>query len=283
MADATNLMIPGPVGRLSVRTKGLAPKPQNALILVQGANMTGQMGYDFGFPGSQNYSMMDALVQAGLAAVTFSVRGYGLSDAPADPFSVQTDQAIEDLSAVVDWVCAQGFPRPHLLGWSWGGRITGRYAEKNADRIDRLVLLDPALGGGPKLPPEPENPWHLNSFEYFKDRLEAEFTDQAARTALAQRMAAEEPKAPNGIRMELARGTKGVDPTVITRPTLMLYAVAAAKQNYMQGGWNRLDFYEKLSTADKAFAIIPDGGDYAHLQNARTRLHRAVIDFLTAP
>ena len=283
MAEATNLMIPGPIGRLSIRTKGFSPKPENIVILVQGANMTGQMGYDFSAPGLQDYSLMDALVKAGLGAMTFSVRGYGLSDPPADPFTVQTDQAIEDLAAVVDWVRAQGFPRPHLLGWSWGGRIAGRYAEKNSDRIDRLVLLDPALGGGPKLPPAPENPWHQNSFDYFKDRLEAEFTDQAMRTTLAQRMNDEELNAPNGIRLELANGTIGVDPTAITRPTFMLYAIAAAKQNYMQGGWNRLDFFDKLATADKGFAIIPDGGDYAHLQNARGRLQKAVVEFLKSP
>jgi pimeloyl-ACP methyl ester carboxylesterase len=282
MAEATNLMIPGPVGKLSIRTKGFSPKQKNVLILVQGANMTGQMGYDFSAPGLEDYSVMDSIVKAGLGAITFSVRGYGLSEPPADPFTVQTDQAIEDLSAVVDWVRAQGFPRPHLLGWSWGGRITGRYVEKNADKIDRLILLDPALGGGPKLPPAPENPWHQNTFDYFKDRLEAEFTDQNMRTTLAQRMNDEELKAPNGIRMELANGTKGVDPTAITRPTLMLYGVAAARQNYMQGGWNRLDFFEKLSTGDKTFSIIPNGGDYAHLQNARHRLNAEVVDFLTA-
>ena len=116
MAEAKNLMIPGPIGRLSVRTKGLTPKPKHVLILCQASNMSGQMCYDFGFHGSQHYSMMDAMVEAGIGAVTFSIRGYALSDPPADPFSVQTDQAIEDLAAVVDWVRDQGHARPHLLG-----------------------------------------------------------------------------------------------------------------------------------------------------------------------
>ena len=279
--ETTNLMIPGPAGRLSVRTKGLGSKPKDVLILVQASNMSGQMGYDFSFPGGENYSMMDALVRAGIGAVTFSIRGYALSDPPADPFSVQTEQAIEDTEAVVDWVRNQGFARPHMLGFSWGGRIAGRYVEKHAELVDRLVLMDPARGGNAPTLPAPTDPWWYNTFEFFKDRLEADFTDQDARTALAMRMSTEELKAPNGIRMEGAIGSPTpIDPTAITRPTMMLYGVGAAKAPYMQSGLERMEFFKQLATDDKAFVIIPGCGDYAHLQRPRARIYKAVIDFL---
>lgn len=283
MTDVNNLMIQGQAGKLSVRTKGLAAKPANVVILVQGANMSGQMGYDFSFPGSTDYSMMDALAEAGFGVITFSVRGYALSEGPADLFEVQTDAAIEDLGSVVDWVRAElGYQRPHLLGWSWGGRITGRYVEDHADKVDRLVMLDPAIGGGNKILPVPTDATWLNSYDYFKDRLVAEFADPAVQELLARRMDAEELRAPNGIRMENANGSKAVDPSKVTRPTLMLYGIKAGAQNYMHGGWDRLDFFKALATDDKSFGIIPGGGDYAHLEQARTRLFADCIAFLRA-
>jgi pimeloyl-ACP methyl ester carboxylesterase len=283
-ADVQDLMIPGPAGRLSVRAKGLAARPSQVVVLVQGANMTGQMGYDFAFPGGDDYSFLDALVAAGFGAVTFSIRGYGRSEAPADPFMVQTEQAIEDLASVMDWTQAQGWDRPHLLGWSWGGRIVGRYAGAHPRRVDRLVLLDPALGGGNKILPAPtaEEAWWPNTHPYFFEKLEAPFTDIRARDALGRRMACEEPRSPNGIRLENANGSVPTDPTRITAPTLMLYGVAAGNQNYMQGGWDRLEFFRQLPTADKQFVILPQGGDYAHLQEARHRVFRSTIDFLRA-
>ena len=55
----------------------------------------------------------------------------------------------------------------------------------------------------------------------------------------------------------------------------MLYGFAAGMQNYMQGGSGRADFFERLATLDKALVVVPEGGDYGHLQNARHRMGRS--------
>lgn len=280
MATATDLFIDGPAGKLSVRTKGLENKPEKVVILVQGANLSGQLGYDFSFEGRSDYSFMEALVARGFGAVTFSIRGYRDSELKAHPHSVQTEQAIEDTEAVIEWVISQGFTKPHLLGWSWGGRIVGRYAETRGDRIDRLVLLDPAIGGGGKVPFPDKTDWWFNAAAYFRDRLELEFMDSAAHEQLAVQAERDEPNAPNGIRVENENGSIAVDPTKLNNPTLMLYGYAAGMQNYMQGGSVRGEFLEKMPTLDKGLVIVPDGGDYAHLQNARHRIWKTVADFL---
>ena len=280
MAIATDLFISGPAGKLSVRTKGLEAKPDKVVILVQGANLSGQLGYDFSFDGRDDYSFMEALVARGYGAVTFSIRGYRDSELTAHPHTVQTDQAIEDTAVVIDWVIAQGFTKPHLLGWSWGGRICGRYAETRGDKIDRLVLLDPAIGGGNKVPFPDKTDWWFNAAAYFRDRLELEFMEAEAHEQLAVQAERDEPNAPNGIRVENENGSIGVDATKLNNPTLMLYGYAAGMQNYMQGGSVRGEFLEKMPTLDKALMIVPDGGDYAHLQNARHRIWKAAADFL---
>ena len=280
MTIANDIFIPGPAGRLSLRTKGLDAQPAKIVILVQGANLSGQLGYDFSFAGRSDYSFMEALVARGYGAVTFSIRGYRDSELSGHPHDVQTDQAIEDTAAVIDWVTGQGFARPHLLGWSWGGRIAGRYAETRSDKIDRLVLLDPAIGGGNKVPFPERDDWWRNTANYFRDRLEREFMEADAHEQLAVQAERDELHAPNGIRVENENGSVPVDPVKVASPTLMLYGYAAGMQNYMQGGSGRADFFERLPNHDKCLQIVPDGGDYAHLQNARHRIWKAVADFL---
>lgn len=280
MVQATNLKINGPTGQLAVRTKGLETKPQQIVILVQGANVSGQSGYDFSFPGGTDYSTMDAMVAAGFGAVTFAVRGYHLSDPAPEPLKVDTDAAIEDLAAVLGWAATQGYAKPHLLGWSWGGRIVGRFTEKNAARVDRLVLLDPALGGGNKIPPIPSALYRDNTAEDYLKRMSAEHTDDDARHAFAKKVVAEDPRAPNGILMENAVGSIPVNPTAITRPTLMIYGSDAGKQNYMQGSEPRGLFFDRLGTPDRSLVLVPGGGDYAHIQRPRKRVQAEIVHFL---
>lgn len=279
MTEGCDFFVPGPAGRLATRSKGLSPGCANVVVLVQGANLSGQAGFDFSFPDGDDYSLMDALVARGLAAVTFSLRGYGRSDAPEDPLTVDTDAAIEDLSSVVDWLAGEGHARPHLLGWSWGGRIVARYGERNPERVARVVLLDPALGGGNLIPFDPEEPWWSGGWDYFFER-EAQYGSEEMRRALADWVAANEPRSPNGIRRENARGSIPADPEALICPTLMIYGSGAGKAAYMHGGIQRAEYFERLPTEDKALVAVPGGGDYAHLQPARHRIQAAIADFL---
>ena len=279
MIAADDLFIDGPAGALAVRTKGPAGATQ-ALVLVQGSNLSGQGMFDVAF---EDYSLMDAFAFAGFAAITFSIRGYSRSELAADPFSVTTDAAMEDLDAVMEWAATQGFARPHLFGFSWGGRIAGRWAETNAERIDRLVLADPARGGGGLvLPaPGPDDGWWINAPNSYAEKMEPQFTDPAFAAAVAGYVEANEPRSPNGVRRENATYVTPVEPTRITRPTLLIYGIEAAKAAYMQGGLERADFFERLATDDKAFVLVPGGGDFVHWQAGRRLFHRRVIEFLT--
>jgi pimeloyl-ACP methyl ester carboxylesterase len=280
MIVAHDFMIDGPAGQLSVRTKGLDRNPKSIVVLVQGANLSGQAGYDFSFPGGRDYSMMDALVQRGYGTLTFSIRGYAKSTVPADPLSVDTDAALEDLGAVMDWVRRAGYSRPHLLGWSWGGRIVARYAERRREHLDRLVLLDPALGGNVS-GEHPKSPWFEGSWDWWYDgRLVTAYSEPAARKALADFVVAHEPRSPAGIRRENAQGTIAAVPEHIELPTLLLYGSDAARQDYMRAGIPRAEFFERLAAREKSFVIVPDCGDYAHLELPRRTIHERVARFL---
>jgi len=275
-----NFSIPGKAGQLAIRTKAPDGAAKGTVVLVQGANISGQLGYDLQVPGHADYSFMDALVARGYATLTFSIRGYYLSTLEGHPHDVQTEQAIEDLDTVLSWLEEQGVMRPHLLGWSWGGRITGRFVEANPHRIDRLVLLDPALGGGQKIAFTERDDYWQNSYDYFYNRLEPEFTHEDVRISVATQASEKELNAPNGIRVENEKGSIPVDPSRITRPTLLIYGHAAGAQNYMQGAAPRGEFIEMIDNHDKALVIVEGGGDYAHIQNPRTKVFGIVADYL---
>jgi hypothetical protein len=61
---------------------------------------------------------------------------------------------------------------------------------------------------------------------------------------------------------------------------LLIYGSAAGRQNYMQGIAPRGAFLETLDTDDKALVIVPDAGDYGHLERPRRRFHSAIAHFL---
>ena len=283
MSAAQDFFIDGPNGRLSVRTKGLEAGPKRVVLLVHASNITGQLAFDFAFPGGRDYSTMDALVAAGHGAVTFSLSGYGLSDPPPNLLAYDTEAAIADLAAVADWLGAQGWPRLHLLGWSWGGRIAGHYSARHADRVERLILMDPALGGNAPVLPGPaegEGWWYNRTADYLK-RLESEYTEPDGHRAFAEAVERESPRAPNGIRVENASGaTVAVEPASLPMPVLLLYGHAAARAPYMRGKYSRQDFFELLPAEDKRFVIVPRSSDYGHLQGTRRLFHRAITEFL---
>jgi pimeloyl-ACP methyl ester carboxylesterase len=281
MTDSEDLFIDGPEGRLSVRAKGLSSRPSSVAVLVQGANLSGQTGYDFQYPADPSYSLMDALVEQGIGAVTFALRGYGRSDAPADPLAVMTPEAIEDLDAVVQWLGTKGVDRVDLLGWSWGGRIIGHYACQQPERVRRLVLIGPALGGGALVTPGPQDAWWRPTRDDYEARLESHLMDAGARNAFIDHLLAYDTRSPNGIRMENALGSTRVDPTAISCPVLMLYGSEGGKQTYMRGNLPRSEFFEALPTTRKTLMVVPGGGDYGHLQSSRRTYHRAIGDFLT--
>src|SRR3954447_8607337 len=161
-AQGRDTLIDGPAGRLAVWEKWPAGTARGVALLVHGATYPGQTAFDFSFPGGDDYSLMDYLVDRGLGTVTFSVRGYGRSDAPTDGFSVNLEAGIADLSAVADWLATRGYPRPYLLGWSWGGAISARYAERRPERVERLVLYAPAMGAGIGGRPRPSEGYQVN-------------------------------------------------------------------------------------------------------------------------
>jgi pimeloyl-ACP methyl ester carboxylesterase len=79
-----------------------------------------------------------------LAAAGFSVwvpdlRGYNLSDRPAEKSAYQLNNLVGDVVALVK---ATGYPRAHIVGHDWGGIIAWAIAERFPALVNRLVILN---------------------------------------------------------------------------------------------------------------------------------------------
>lgn len=277
----TDTVVAGPAGKLAVRSRGPRGGARSAVVCMHGALLPGQTAFDMPV-GPPDMSLLRVLADAGHAAVTFAARGYGASEGPTDPLTISTEDGMADLAAVVDQVRAEtGLARVHLFSWSWGGRVTGRFTEANPDLVDRLVLMDPAIGGNPPVPGmAPTAPYLTNTVEGFREHIEAVHTEQDLHEEIVRYVAEHHPTSPAGIAREASLGPVPITPERVTRPTLMVYGVDAAKAAYMAGPVTREEFFARLATDDKALAIVPDGGDYLHLQRGRHRLHRMVLEFL---
>ena len=107
--------------------------------------------------------------------------------------------------------------------------------------------------------------------------------DPAALEALIEHITTSDPKAPNAIRVENARGSVPIDPAAITCPALLVYGSEGGKQAYMKGVMPRTEFFEKLATRDKVLAVVPESSDYAMYQRRRRQVQHIVAQFLQAP
>lgn len=101
-----------------------------------------------GGPGmSMGYLDRDlAPLAHGRTIIFYDQRGGGKSQIIADPAQLSLDRHLADLEAVRAHF---GLERMTLAGHSWGGLLAGFYARAHADRLERLVLLNPAPVSAP--------------------------------------------------------------------------------------------------------------------------------------
>ena len=93
-------LIEGRAGMLAVRTKRPDHTPAGWIILVQGANISGQVGYDLQVPGHADYSFMDALAA--------SAREQSTNLSEVNSAMHQMDQVTQQNAAMVEEMNAAG-------------------------------------------------------------------------------------------------------------------------------------------------------------------------------
>ena len=102
-----------------------------------------------GGPGlSMSYLQADlAPLAHGRTIIYYDQRGGGYSQIGLSPAELALDRHLADLEAVRQHF---GLDRMTLVGHSWGALLAGFYAREHADRLEKLVLLNPAPINAPQ-------------------------------------------------------------------------------------------------------------------------------------
>jgi pimeloyl-ACP methyl ester carboxylesterase len=93
-----------------------------------------------GFPdGAELWSrQLGALAKAGSLAVAPDLRGYGLSDAPADKESYSIVHLVDDVAALIK---AFGRESAHVAGHDWGAVVAWFFAARHPEMTKTLTAL----------------------------------------------------------------------------------------------------------------------------------------------
>lgn len=100
------------------------------IVLVHGI---GSMGSAF--------EEMLPLLATGHTAYSYDLRGFGSTQRPAAP-KLSHEVWADDLKRFMDHL---GMDKAVVVGWSLGGRIASGFTAKHPHRVERLVLLGPAI------------------------------------------------------------------------------------------------------------------------------------------
>lgn len=81
---------------------------------------------------------LQALAAAGYRAVAVDMRGYGMTDAPAEPEAYVMDTLAADMVGVLD---ALGVEQAHMVGHDWGSPVASHTVVRYPQRFKSLTLM----------------------------------------------------------------------------------------------------------------------------------------------
>lgn len=251
-------------------------EPRSVLLLVHGRTWSTVPDFDLQVPG-EDLSLMDGLVDMGVAAYGIDLRGYG--ETPRDPSGWNTPgQAADDVAAVLTWLRARHADIPvHLFGWSNGSMVSQLTAQRRPELVDRLVVfgypnrpgrtrpVDEPAGAPPMAPTTAE--------AAASDFITPNSISQRAIDAYVAAALAADP-----VRTDWTRGHEWneLDPARVTVPTLILQG----EHDPLSPTEAQMALFGGLATADKAWVVIPGGDHAAFLETPRDYFLAALESFL---
>ena len=139
-----------PAGHPDISARDVRLSTGVSLRVLESGPPRGQPVVMFHGWGASAYMFRHALTllpPRGLRAIAVDLRGFGLSDKPAEKVrgAYTLDAYCTDVDALLD---ALGLPTAALIGQSMGGGLVLRYALRRPARVSRLVLVNP-VGLGP--------------------------------------------------------------------------------------------------------------------------------------
>lgn len=205
----------------------------------------------------EDYSLARALAREGYSVWKLDLAGYGRSGALTDGFLMNSDYAVDDISAAAEKISKlTGQNKIDLFGWSWGTVNAAKFASKHSECIDKLVLYAPILSGIGKC--DVAESFHHNTWahaaEDFQRNKKGDINYLITDPIVAEMWCSscwhyDGDKSPNGGRREICvdKSEKLIDLSVHKAPTLI---ICGDKDPYIN--------YELISSAKTQ---LPKGSD----------------------
>ena len=263
--------------------------PCPVLVLAHGSATGGRESFDLQVPGQPDYSLMDVFARQGFDVFALDVRGFGRSTQPETRLS--TEEAAQDLKAVVDQVCRwRGVSAVNLLAWSWGTQYAGQFVMANTGQVLRYISYAQMHLNSPDLIQRRER---LATFERspyiriteagwklrFHSNTPDSANDSAVIDAFAQAAAQVELQTPTGPQVDLLTRMPLVDATRITVPVMMIHG----EHDDVADEAGLRPFFDALPNSRKRYAVVKNGGHMLHLQQGHVAFQQAVLAFLAEP
>jgi pimeloyl-ACP methyl ester carboxylesterase len=301
--------IASPHPGLSLFLRYLPPRAStrsSVVLYVHGGTFPSALSIAHRFDGR---SWRDELCDAGFHVWGLDFHGFGLSDpypemaepAGEKPPLGRAEAASRQLEAAVRFICRRhGVSSVSIIVHSWGSIVTGRFAGRCPELVDRLVFFGPITWRPRQTEPQRLPAWRLVSLKDQWDRF-TETVPKDAQPVLSRRHFDEwgeryldsdaegrtrtppAVKVPSGAFQDIFdawAGDLAYDPGLIRAPVAI---VRGEWDAYCTDADARWLFDALKASPDRRDIKIGRGTHLMHLETMRTALHHESIAFLMEP
>jgi pimeloyl-ACP methyl ester carboxylesterase len=254
-----------------------AENPTEAILLIHGRTWSALPDFDL-ITAHEDLSMMNALVEEGLAVYAVDLRGYGKT--PRDESGWNTPQrAAKDTSIVLNYI--NGIHKAQkgitVFGWSNGSLVAMLTAQKYPDKVKSLILYgfpidtETTIEDGPKgqMPHKRLTTAKAAAEDFI---IPGTISKEAIEAYVKASLAAD----PVRTDWNKLSQWNQLDAANISVPTLLLQADSDPLANMEADAL----LFRKLATNDKQWVILSNADHAALLESARFRLYHAVVSFM---
>lgn len=274
------------------------------VLFIHGASFPSELAAGFRMKG---YSWMDQLAKQGYDVFALDHLGYGAADRYAEmsdstsltgPLGTGRQVACDIARAVTYILEYTGKDKINLIGHSWGATVSGYYASRYPEQVDKLVLFAPFVKREDRLTwSMPRGPY----LEQTPDKRVAQFslqlpgemesvlapevtTDWGKKWLNSDRTAVLEDRSyvryPAGWKQDLYRCWSGdcfFEPCELLAATLIVRGEWDTSFDWDDAEW----LFENLREArSKRYVVIEKSTHVAHLEKQREQLYAEVQLFL---
>ena len=277
------------VARKRLRERSADQRQRLPVILVHGSSNSALPTFDLTVPGHPDYSLMDWLALRGWDVWAMDHEGYGRSTVTSGNSDIAT--SVEDLKAMGNVITAEtGTTAFNLYGLSSGSLRVAAFAQSAPDRAARIVL-DAFVWTGEGSPTLEKRKEGVAQFRASNRRaIDLDYlvgiflrdgpgtTHPAVAEACALAQLKYDNSVPTGTYLDMTTKLPLVDPAKISSPTF----VVRGEHDSLATMSDLLAFFDRLSTNDKRFAVLPHLAHVATLGKNRHVLWNAVDEFFQA-